>query len=242
MLRDATTAAAETRGTNSILYTVEIDFSDSNLTNTPEKIRELVLTSTDNITHINTLICSAATLTPMVPTLSITAADLRKCFEINTIAPLMTFQALWPLLQAAEGPKKFIMLSSSVASIGAMEPFVGSAYAMSKVSMNWATRSFHEQIVGKNGDGEGLVSVVVHPGWSSTEMGVTAAGDWKVEVKDVMEGGHMVTVDQSVQGVVMIVDGATRERMGEVPYRRQRLEDGSTMVMGRGAGCRIINT
>ncbi|OJD19011.1 hypothetical protein AJ78_01041 [Emergomyces pasteurianus Ep9510] len=214
MLRSAISAAAEARGTNSILYTVEIDFSDSTITEAPEQIRELVLTGTDNIAHINTLILSAATLTPMVPTLSITAADLRKCFQVNTIAPLMTFKALWPLLQAAEGPKKFIMISSSVASIGAMEPLAGSAYAMSKVAMNWATKSLHEQIVGKDGDGDGLVSVVVHPGWSSTEMGVTAAGDWNVDVKEIMESGHMVTVDQSVKRVVSIVDGVTRERDG----------------------------
>ncbi|PGH01653.1 hypothetical protein GX51_05096 [Blastomyces parvus] len=214
MLREAAATTAETRGANSILYTVEIDFSDPTISNAPGKIRELVLAGTENITHINTLILSAALQTPMVPTLSITAADLRASFETNTIAPLMTFQALWPLLQAAEGPKKFIMLSSSVASIGAMEPFVGSAYAMSKVAMNWATKSLHEQIAGKDGDGEGLVSVVVHPGWVSTDMGVEAAGDWGVNYKEMMEAGYMVNLEQSIQGIVKLVDGATRENDG----------------------------
>ncbi|OJD28018.1 hypothetical protein ACJ73_00572 [Blastomyces percursus] len=214
ILREATSTTAETRGTNSILYTVEIDFSDSTITDSPDKIRELVLASTENITHINALILAAATKTPMMPTLSITAADLRTSFEINTIAPLMTFQALWPLLRAAEGPKKFIMISSSIASISAMEPFVGSAYAMSKVAINWATKSLHEQIVGKDGDGEGLVSVVVHPGWVSTDMGVEAAGEWGVNYKEMMEAGYMVNLDKSIEGFVKVVDGATRENDG----------------------------
>ncbi|KLJ12817.1 hypothetical protein EMPG_12184 [Blastomyces silverae] len=214
MLREATSTTAETRGANSILYIVEIDFSDPTITNAPDKIRELVLAGTKNISHINTLILSAAMLTPMVPTLSITAADLRKCFEVNTIAPLMTFQALWPLLRAAEGPKKFIMLSSSVASIGAMEPFAGAAYAMSKVAMNWATKSFHEQIVGKDGDGEGLVSVVVHPGWVTAGMGVETASQWGVDCKEMLEAGYMVNPDKSIQELVKVVDGVTRENDG----------------------------
>ncbi|KKZ68197.1 hypothetical protein EMCG_06159 [[Emmonsia] crescens] len=210
MLRDATSTATATRGTNSILYTVEIDFSDPTISNVPEKIRELVLTGTQNISHINTLILSAATQTPMVPTLSITAADLSKCIEVNTVAPLMTFQALWPLLHAAEGPKKFIMISSSLASIGVQEPFAGSAYAMSKVAMNWATKSLHEQIEA----GEGLVSVVVHPGWVMTDMGVEAAGNWKMDVTEMVKGGFMITLDQALPGLVGVIDGATRERDG----------------------------
>ncbi|EQL30410.1 hypothetical protein BDFG_07097 [Blastomyces dermatitidis ATCC 26199] len=214
MLREATSTTAETRGANSILYTVELDFSDPTITDSPDKIRELVLAGTENVPHINTLILAAAMKTPMVPTLSITAADLRTCFQTNTIAPLMVFQALWPLLRAAEGPKKFIMISSSVASIGTMESLVGSAYAMSKVAMNWATKSLHEQIVGKEGDGEGLVSVVVHPGWVSTDMGVEAAGEWGVNYKEMVEAGIMVNLDKSIQGLVKVVDGATRKNDG----------------------------
>ncbi|PGH33415.1 hypothetical protein GX50_03804 [[Emmonsia] crescens] len=210
MLRDATCTATATRGTNSILYTIEIDFSDPTISNLPEKIRELVLIGTENISHINTLILSAATQTPMVPTLSITAADLLKSLEVNTVAPLMTFQALWPLLHAAEGPKKLIMLSSSLASIGAQEPLAGSAYAMSKVAMNWATKSLHEQIDAC----EGLVSVAIHPGWVTTGMGVQAANNWKIDVTEMVEGGHMINLDQSVAGLVGVIDGATRERDG----------------------------
>ena len=45
--------------------------------------------------------------------LSTSADDLQTHFAVNTTAPLMLFQALWPLMQASQSPKFFPISSSA---------------------------------------------------------------------------------------------------------------------------------
>ncbi|PGH05018.1 hypothetical protein AJ79_06905 [Helicocarpus griseus UAMH5409] len=222
MLRDATrpNTAGAVWGENSSLHTVEADFSDPTIADAPEIIRERVLSCTDSIdatgnspakkiTHINALIVSAGTKPTAGPSLSINAADLRSSFEVNTIAPLMTFQALWPLLQASQGTKKFILLSSTLGSIGQMEPlFPGGAYGPSKAAANWVVKSLHQQI------SEDLASVSVSPGWVRTDMGEAFAADLGADIREMEKAGFMIGLDEAIEGLVEVVDKATREGMG----------------------------
>lgn len=177
------------------LYIVPLDFSAAI---PPETIRDAFTATVPSLDHIDVLICNAGFSTPMTTTAETSAEALRACFEVNTIAPLMLFQALWPLLQTSPRAPKFISISSSVGSIGGQEPVPGGAYGPSKASINWLTRSLHIQ-------NEGLIAVALHPGWVQTNMGDFAAKEWNYAP------GAPETVENSVTGVLEIVDGATRE-------------------------------
>jgi NAD(P)-dependent dehydrogenase (short-subunit alcohol dehydrogenase family) len=190
-----------TRGADSALHILQVDLSKNPST---EDIRNELQTATGGLDHINTVICCAGHVTPMVPTLAISPDDLRACIEVNAIGPLTFFQAFWPLLEkssAATGaPPKFIVLSSSVGSIGAMEPFPGGAYGPSKAAVNHITKSLHVQMAES-----GLVAVALHPGWVKTNMGQFVAEQWEYAA------GPPLTVEESVRGIVKVVDGASRE-------------------------------
>lgn len=196
-----TAAEKVTKGTNSLLHVVQVDFSAAG---SPEAVRERFLAATGGLSHVNTLIYSAGHVTTMAPTIAITAEHLRESFEINTIGPLTAFQALWPLMEkgtAATGaPPKFIMLSSSMGSIGGMEPFPGGAYGPSKAAANYIVKALHLQM-GQSG----LVSVALHPGWVQTAMGDFVAKEWNYAA------GPPDTVEDSVKGIVKVVDEASRE-------------------------------
>ncbi|KAL4929153.1 SDR family oxidoreductase [Aspergillus undulatus] len=187
-----------TPGKDSTLHIVWLDFS----TAVPPETITTAFSSIPNLTHIDILIANAAFSTPMTPALTTTAPDLRACFETNTIAPLLTFQALWPLLQKSTQPK-LINVTSSVGMITAMEPMPGGAYGPSKAAINWLTKALHLQH-----EREGLVAVALHPGWVQTRMGDLAARDWN------FAAGPPETVDNSVDGILNVVDGATRESAG----------------------------
>jgi NAD(P)-dependent dehydrogenase (short-subunit alcohol dehydrogenase family) len=192
-----------TTGNQSSLQIVQLDFTKID---SPESIRNSFLGSTNGINHVNTLIYCAGHVTSMAPAINITAKDLREVFEVNTIAPLIMFQALWPLMEtglaATAAPPKFIMLSSSVGSIGGMEPFPGGAYGPSKAAVNHIVKSLHQQM----GQSQ-LVSVALHPGWVKTAMGNVVAKDWNYTA------GPPDTVEDSVKGILQVVDGATRENV-----------------------------
>lgn len=189
-------------GPGSQLYTFPLDLSSAP---DPQGLVSLFNDATGHsITYSDVLINNAACFPPMHSTVSIPAADLREAFEVNTIAPLAVFQAFHPLLlKSPTGSPKVINISSSVGSIGAQEPFPGGAYGPSKAALNWVTKGLHLQH-----EAEGLVAVALHPGWVKTRAGEFAAKEWGVDVEP------PVTVEQSVKGMLEVIDGASRERYG----------------------------
>ncbi|KAE8155212.1 hypothetical protein BDV25DRAFT_135261 [Aspergillus avenaceus] len=163
------------------------------------------------ITQINTLICNAGHIAPLTPATQTTAPDLRASFETNTIAPLLTFQACFPLMQKVEEPK-FVLVSSSVGSIAAQEPVPGGAYGPSKAAANWLVRALHVQ-------NEGLIALALHPGWVRTRAGEFSATEWGVSTPP------LVGVQESVRGMLGVIGAAGREQSGRfVTYTGEVLE------------------
>ncbi|PNY28623.1 Short-chain dehydrogenase/reductase SDR [Tolypocladium capitatum] len=191
-------STALTLGAGSVLHIMQLNF---NTAIQPEKVRDIfdaaVGTSVD---HVDVLINNAAWCTSMTPAAETSADDLRISFESNTIAPLMVFQAFWPLLQKAAATPKVIMMTSSLGGISMQEPLSSGGYGPSKAALNWITRALHLQ-------NEGLVAVALHPGWVKTRAGEFAAKEWNYA------GEPPVTVDDSVKGMLEVIDGATRDNV-----------------------------
>lgn len=145
--------AAAPKGTGSTFHTFALN---AGTIPAPTELRGR-FTSKIGLTRVDILIANAGMATSMVPALETTAEDLQTHFAVNTTAPLVLFQALWPLMKAAPSPKLF-NISSSVGSIEISE-LPGGAYGPSKAALNWITRRLHAEH-----EKDGLVSVAVHPG------------------------------------------------------------------------------
>ncbi|OQE34689.1 hypothetical protein PENCOP_c016G08654 [Penicillium coprophilum] len=184
-------------GKNSALHIIELDFSTAI---SPEEIVQSFSAAVSTVTHIDVLICNAGFATHMAPALLTSAKDLRESFEVNTIAPLLVFQAFWPLMQRSDFAPKLAVISSSVGSIADQEPVPGGAYGPSKAASNWLTKALHLE-----NEKDGLVAFALHPGWVQTRMGDSAAKDWGYS------GDPPVTVEESVNGMLDVIDSATRE-------------------------------
>ncbi|KAF5227575.1 hypothetical protein FAUST_11687 [Fusarium austroamericanum] len=177
------------RGDNSTISIVQLDFSTAL---SPEHIRAAF-----DIDRVDILINNAAVSPPSYPALEIPISDLRSSFEINTIGPLTVTQGLWPYLKRSSAPK-VVNVSSSVGCITFQEVVAG-AYGPSKAALNWLTQALHLQ-------NEGLVAFALHPGFVSTEMGDSAATEWGFPLS------MLESVESSVEGMLKIIDGATREK------------------------------
>jgi norsolorinic acid ketoreductase len=113
--------------------------------------------SQEGITHIDTIIANAGAGETFQSTISTPLSELRQSFEVNTLGPIKLFQAACPLLKRSANPK-FIFISSSLGSIGAMEGNVPSlAYGVSKAAANYFVRKVHFEH-------EEVTAVAVHPG------------------------------------------------------------------------------
>lgn len=188
-------------GEGSKLYTILLDYSTAP---SPEDVRTAFNNEVgDAVDRIDVMINNAGMCPPLSVAAQTSAADLRAAYETNAISPLMVFQGLWPLLQKASSSPKLIMVSSSVGSIGGQEPVPGGAYGSSKAALNWLTRALHMQ-----NEENGLVAFSLHPGWVQTRAGDYVAKEWKYSA------GPPDTVEDSVKGMLDVIDGATRESVG----------------------------
>jgi norsolorinic acid ketoreductase len=97
-----------------------------------------------------------ATVTP--------AKEMYEHFKINTVAPLLLFQATVSLLNSAETPR-FIVISSGAGSLSGVEnlPVENTAYGTSKAGVNFVTRRIHYE-------NPVLIAFSVNPGWLQTDV------------------------------------------------------------------------
>lgn len=192
-----------TLGAGSQLHVAVLDFSSAI---PPAKVLAAFEAATADapIDHIDVLINNAGMCPPLTTAAETSAEDFRAAYETNTIAPMMVFQALWPLLQkSGTGAPKVIMMTSTVGGIGAQEPLPGGAYGPSKAALNWLTRALHLQ-----NQASGLVAVALHPGWVQTRAGDFVAKEWD------FGAGPPTTTEESVSGMVKVIDEATRDKVG----------------------------
>jgi len=128
--------------------------------------------------------------------------EMSRTFQVNALGPLRVTGALLPLLRRSPGAK-IIHLSSGLASI---ENCSGGAYGyrMSKAALNMAARTLAQDL-----REEGLVSVVISPGWVRTDMGGEDAP---------------TSVADSVTGLMGVIERLTvRDSGGFFDFRGERI-------------------
>ena len=118
--------------------------------------------------------------------------DIVRVLNVNAVGTLRVVRALLPRLREGKG-RKIINLTSQLGSIA--EANGGRyAYRLSKAALNMATKLLAGDL-----RAEGFLTVALHPGWVQTRMGGTAAP---------------VPPEQSVAGMLGIIDGLTAEQSG----------------------------
>ena len=95
---------------------------------------------------------------------------VRRTFEVNAVGPIRITRAFVDLLMAGERPRRIVNMTSLMGSIDDNRSGDAYAYRMSKAALNMATRSMAIDL-----SGEGIVAVVLHPGWVRTAMGGKSA-------------------------------------------------------------------
>lgn len=142
------------RASESRLIVVKIDCESD----TDPKAAVTELQNEHGIDHIDVVIANAAIASPPAPTATASIDDFRQVYQVNTFAPLLLFQATWPLLQKSESPK-FVGVSTCVATLSKMEdyPWPTVIYGSSKAAMNFIVKKMHLE-------NDNLVAFAVHPG------------------------------------------------------------------------------
>ncbi len=127
--------------------------------------------------------------------------ELVEHFSINTVGPILLYQATLPLLEKSAQTPKFFIISSSLGSNTLMDTYLPLqliAYNVSKSAVNSAAGRIHREE-------DRIVVVPVQPGWIATDMGSRAAGWAGMNTSD-----PPVKIDDAISGLMQLFDKATK--------------------------------
>lgn len=127
--------------------------------------------------------------------------DAAEMYRVNALGPLLVAQSLREAL--AHGAT-IVNVTSILGSIARADASIALAYSMSKAALNMLTKQLSVAL-----RDDGIAVLALHPGWVRTRMG----GD-----------GATLTVDQSADGMVRVIDGFDLARSGAY-----LMYDGSTL-------------
>lgn len=110
--------------------------------------------------------------------------------HINAVAPLIVAREMLALLRRGRRPR-ILNISSQLGSLSRRASGRCYSYCSSKAALNMLTRSLAFDL-----QEEGIIAVVVHPGWVQTDMG----------------GSHApVLPSESARGIIALADGLLPE-------------------------------
>jgi NAD(P)-dependent dehydrogenase (short-subunit alcohol dehydrogenase family) len=124
-------------------------------------------------------------------------------FQVNTLGPLRVTSALLSMLRRSPGAK-IANISSGLGSIDDNTSGGAYGYRMSKAALNMASRSLASDL-----RGDGIVTVVLSPGWVQTDMGGSDAP---------------TLVAESAAGLIGVIDRLTlQDSGGFFDFRGERI-------------------
>jgi norsolorinic acid ketoreductase len=198
--KSSSTLKSLSKAPGSTLIIVKLDSSSES----DPKNAVAQLQSDHDITALDVVIANAGIAHSGTTIASTSLEALHDHLNVNTIGPILLFQAVKPLLRASKsGNPIFIAISTIAASLGFQEslavyPPTFSPYGASKVALNWAVTRMHFEE-------PWLTAYVMHPGLVLTDLVADFAS-----VVDLKAAGA-ITVEESVKGVLGTLDKADRK-------------------------------
>ncbi|KAJ6482969.1 hypothetical protein C8R47DRAFT_579826 [Mycena vitilis] len=151
--------------------------------------------------QLDVVVANAGIANHFGPVADTPLAAFRNHYEVNTLGPVVLFQAAHTLLLASPtGAPTFAVISSSMGSIARYKHISAAPYGMSKAAVNFLVKVL-------DAEHPALVTMAIEPGWVATDMGNNGGGASAFGLKQAP-----VTLDDSVAGILSRIDGATKEK------------------------------
>lgn len=113
--------------------------------------------------------------------------------HVNSVGPLIVAQSLLDLLRAGQDPK-IVNITSQLGSITRKRSGGRYSYDGSKAALNMFTRTLAFEVMA-----DGIITIVIHPGWVRTDMGGKNAS---------------ISAEESAQGILQVTEGLTKDDVG----------------------------
>ena len=140
------------------------------------------------------ILINNAGMSPSGETLeNLKAETMLETLSVNAVAPVIIAQKYKELLAAGENPK-LVNVTSQLGSLARKRSGGRYSYNGSKAALNMYSRALAFDL-----QGDGVITIMIHPGWVQTDMGGRGAS---------------LTVAQSALGVMAVIDSLTMKDLG----------------------------
>ncbi|OTA91573.1 hypothetical protein M434DRAFT_76025 [Hypoxylon sp. CO27-5] len=191
------------KGQDSRLVVVKIDASvESDAT---KAVKQLIEQSID---HLDIVIANAGVSYAWPKVSEIKTSELQGHLTPDLFGVIWLYQATLPLLKKCTNPK-WITIGSIAGKLevsSSEQPQVpNTPYVTSKAAVHWVTKRINQEE-------DWLTAFVIHPGWVDTDMGQAAFNGLGLAASNVEIPA--ITIDESCNGMVQLIDVATKETHG----------------------------
>lgn len=118
---------------------------------------------------------------------------LLNVLHVNSVAPIMVAQSLLGLLKAGKAGK-IVNVTSQLGSISRKRSGGRYSYDGSKAALNMFSRTLAFDVID-----DGIITIVIHPGWVRTDMGGSGAS---------------IGVEESAAGILNVTEKLTKKDVG----------------------------
>ncbi|KAG9024438.1 hypothetical protein FRB95_011523 [Tulasnella sp. JGI-2019a] len=151
--------------------------------------------------QLDVVIANAGISLAYTSALEVSLEHVNEHYQVNTLGPLILFQAVGPFLLKSPNPK-WVLISSAAGSLGTPFPLLATAYGASKAAANFMGTKIHQEH-------PNLVVLAISPGWVQTDMDSGNDVANSIGMKEAP-----VTIADSVSGMLKAIHSATRAESG----------------------------
>lgn len=147
----------------------------------------------EHTAQIDILVNNAGQLRHEADFAAMTPDTMQHLFNVNAVAVLRVSQAFLDMVKSSD-TRMIVHIGSDAGSIGIRQHIKHGSYAISKAALNMLTK-----VMANNLAPDGIITVVLHPGWVQTDMGGSSAA---------------LTPTESATGLLHVIDGLTPAHNG----------------------------
>ncbi|KAI2470417.1 NAD(P)-binding protein [Annulohypoxylon bovei var. microspora] len=194
------------KGQGSRLIVVKVDASIE--ADAANAVEQLIAQGVD---HLDVVIANAGVSYSWPKVSDLKTEDLQGHLTPDLFGVIWLYQATFSLLKKSADPK-WITVGTVAGKLEVSNTFIveqpsipNAAYATSKAAAHWVTKRINQEE-------DWITAFVVHPGWVDTDMGQAVMLGLGMGGKNVKI--PFITVDESCDGMVHLIDVAARESHG----------------------------
>ena len=201
------TALNELAVKNSNLHILKLDVSDeASIASIDSQLKDITDGVDVFVSNAGIFLESRGTV------LSTPAEKWDKHLKVNTVGPILLFQALYPYL-TKRVTKKVVFISSVAGSVASFNPaFPTDSYGLSKTGLNFIAKAAGAELAL-----EGFIVIAVHPGVVLTERGTKTFDEIKADTNDEVAAFLdllMITPEESASFLSKLIDELNEEKNG----------------------------